>query len=66
MERQPKNTRSAGEGDGKGSDACAEARDLKLLALQDEIKNLTAALKDVRDVLEAINAKNNRKIPGLE
>jgi hypothetical protein len=66
MERQSKNTRSVGEGDGEGGDARTKARDLMLSDLQDEIKNLTAALKDVRDVLKTINEKNNRKIPGVE
>lgn len=66
MERQSKNTRSVGEGDGEGSDARAKTRDLMLSELQNEIKNLTIALKDVRDVLKTMNAKNSRKIPGVE
>lgn len=37
-----------------------------LSELQNEIKNLTIALKDVRDVLKTMNAKNSRKIPGVE
>ena len=68
MERQPKDSGSVGEGNGKGANVSPKARDLVLNIkdLQKDVKELSALLKEIKNIIKQILKEKNNKIPGIK
>lgn len=66
MERQPKDTGSAGAGNGARSDASTKAGNVDIKDLQKDIKELSSHLKEIKNVIKQLIKDKNNKIPGIK
>ena len=68
MERQSNNSGSTGKGDGTRPNVGAKGGDITadIKSLQQDVKGLSAHLKEIKNVLKQLVKENNNKIPGIK
>ena len=66
MERQPKNSGSTGAGNGARPNAGTKAGNVDFKDLQQDIKELSAHLKEIKHVIKQLLKDKNNKIPGIK